>query len=171
MKAVRMPKTVSGVKSGLTGLVKQTFEKAIEQPAQIADEVVSGVLGGPKSNPKPKADPAFSSRLKQAQKTQDLEELNRIRAEIGQDGSEPTSGRGRDVEKEIAQVRAEKKRLQDAKEEEFLRQLAEQKRQEEEAMSADAYYEPPGKKKRGSAFARNIKKSSGTKEMGKGGKD
>ncbi len=178
-------KVIKGVTKGLSGVAMDTIKQVAKEPVNIAQQAASqlGVGSGPQ--PAPSSDKNWERELAQA-KAKDSQEIGQITQQLGQmnqekDGSVqsqasdqaglsggqpiPPSQPERVVklDQEIAQAREDKKEKYKKIEEDFLRRLEADRKEEEEAMEADAAaIMPQGRRKVG--LPTNAQGKQGTKE-------
>lgn len=169
---MKSPKIVSGVVKGVADLGKNVVYEAGKQAAKVVEEGAEELMGA-QSSQLPSGANTSSVFDKQSivplgKKKEEREEIEKLRQELHQPAGRP---KGRDVEKEIEEVRKKKE-----EEEEFLKQLEEQRKKEEEEVKRDAQAMGeavlPGtgeKPKRGSLFAVHRKQRKA--ELGRGAKN
>ena len=144
-----MPKKVLGE---LGKIGEETGKELVKQSGKIIAGVITGkeLVGDVRS-----VGQAEMAKMKAEDEEKKQEEVKKLRGQGG-------LGRGRDVEKEMEEVRRQKKKKEEEEERQFLEKVKRQREEEEEerrAMAAEVT-SSPGKrrKKRGSAF---VKKGKG----------
>jgi hypothetical protein len=157
-----MKQMIKNFFKGLGQIGAETGKEALKQTEEVAKDIAissSEWLGGLK----PVTESEYQ-RQKQASDQGDQAELAKLRAEMAGGGKGP----GREVEKEIEQIRAEKKRQEEEEEKQFLENLRRQR--EAEKTQDAAMMEAPGnshkkKKKRGGAFLPGKKQQASQASM------
>ncbi len=142
----------AGVIKGLGQIAEETGKKAISGSIDVAAQALGEVGIGVSSPPEEKEkNESALDKLKKSEQKEEEKEIIGIR---------------RDIEAEIEQVRQEKKIKLEQEEEEFLRQLQEKRKKEEEELEKwQEPITPSGKKPRGLP-PWMVKSKQGTKETG-----
>ncbi|MFH1601600.1 MAG: hypothetical protein ABIB61_01450 [Candidatus Shapirobacteria bacterium] len=140
-----MQKTIKNVAGQLESLVMESTAKAATEPLGI--DKLGGSGTGPAAK---KADPNLVQMVKNDQ-ARSQSEINQLRGELT----------GRNVEKEIKEVREKKEQLLDEKEKQLLADMQKEREREEELALQDIP-ETSSRPKMGSALAKG---SKGTKEV------
>lgn len=142
--------------AGLGQVVTETVEKTGEEIVKAVDSVISG--SDLVADAKPMGAGEYQQKVRDDDKVRG-EEMANIRSQIP----------GRQVEKEMEEVRKAKKEEEEQKEKEFLENLRRQREAERAEMASLGVMESGNpakrKKKRGSAFAKGGKSKPSQSDM------
>ena len=132
------PSILKRVIEGVGKIGAETVERGVKEGVNIGQSVISGqeLLGGIK-----KLDEKEEQQLKDQEEVKKKEEMDRLR--------ETSAYQGRDVEREIKEIRDEKVTKEEEEQKQFLEQIRLQR--EAEAQEREELLEPPGNAKREAA--------------------
>ncbi len=153
---------------GVGGLAKSVVKDVAKEPGKIFESATGSSSPAPAGGgPSPATGPVSAPRSQPVvDGSGEQEEINRLSQQIKNEVSAPIQPKGRNVEEEIAQVREEKQVVaKDIEDEDFLKNLQEEREREQQEAAADAQeIIPQSKPSRGAAPSA---KTAGTKELGK----